>query len=160
MFYITKLIVVGSLILIMSGCGNSNNANQGSQGQEEAQQAEKLRALEEKTMAVHDSIMPQMDSLMQLKQRLQTRLKKEDGGNKEAMKRQVDSLSAAREAMMNWMSRYSKEYKRLPDSAATSAKAEQLQRLNQDIRTLKKQWDQTLRNSVELLEEEKGQKPK
>jgi Mg2+ and Co2+ transporter CorA len=155
MKHILKLIIIGVSILLTSGCGDSSNRNNAQQDQEESQQSDRMRTLEQKTMAVHDSIMPQMDSLMRLKKRLQSRLEQQEGaGSQQKVQAQVDSLAAVREGMMNWMSRYSKEYKRLPDTTATSVKAKQLKRLNQDIHTLKKRWDQTLRNSVELLKQE------
>ena len=155
-----KIIITCSFIVVLSSCGNPEDNKQTKEAQEEAKQSEDLRKLEKRTMAIHDSIMPQMDSLMRLKQRLQSRLEApESNNNIQGIEAQVDSLSAVRETMMDWMSRYSKNYKRIPDSAAISEKAEQLELLNQDIQALKKQWDQTLRNSVQLLRQEERQKP-
>lgn len=131
-----------------TGCGGGGDKPQ----QSEETETPNLRQLEEATMAVHDSIMPQMDSLMELKKALKDSLAKTDqAGKAKVMRAQIDSLDQVREGMMNWMSRYSKGYKRLPDTVARDVKAEKLNKLHQDVEALKKRWDQTLKQSSGLV---------
>ena len=146
------LISLGLALLV--SCGKTSN-NQSATTNQKDSAVKALQKLEAETMAIHDSIMPQMDSLMRLKNRLKRQSKKVQSKDaKKALKRQVKALDSAREYMMNWMSRFTKGYKRIPDSIALERKAAKLDTLHHDANELKKLWDQTLKESAELLKKE------
>lgn len=147
--YLSILVI----ILIVTGCGKSGNDHSRKSGAKDST-LKALQELEAETMAVHDSIMPEMDSLLSLKKRLEQRLKTADTSKlKRVIEKQVDSLEVAKEKMMSWMSRYTKKYKRLNDSIPVDQKAVKLDSLHNDIKELKEYWDQTLKRSSELVKE-------
>jgi hypothetical protein len=149
----SKYLFILLVIFLGTGCGKSSN----DQTQQSGSRDSTLKAvqdLEAETMAVHDSIMPEMDSLISLKKQLEQQLKTTSNSKpKRIVKKQVDSLKAAKEKMMSWMSRYTKGYKRMPDSVSIDRKAVKLDSLHNDIRALKQYWDQTLKRSSELVKE-------
>lgn len=146
-----KLVSILGMILFVTACGESGS-NQSDQSTATDSTFKALQELEAETMAIHDSIMPQMDSLVTLKKQLEQQLKKDrTAKNKQVIENQVDSLEAAKEKMMSWMSRYTKNYKRGPDSVAIDRKAAKLDSLHHDVRNLKKFWDQTLERSSEFV---------
>ncbi len=145
--YLSTLLIA----LLVAGCGKSGN-DQSQESAEGDSTLKVLQDLEAETMAVHDSIMPEMDSLLSLKKQLEQQLKTADTSkSKRAVENQIDSLKAAKEKMMSWMSRYTKKYKRMPDSIPLDRKAVKLDSLHNDIKALKKYWDQTLKRSSELV---------
>lgn len=146
------LLLIALLITVITGCVELNHKQNTKKNNDESYAIKDLKQLENKTMKIHDSIMPQMDSLMRLKQRLKERLEGiQKENSKKMIKQRIDSLKEARRNMMDWMSRYTKGYKRLPDTASKALKSRKLDSLHNDIKELKKQWDQTLSSSSELL---------
>lgn len=147
--YLSILVIM----LIVTGCGKSGNDHSRKSGAKDST-LKALQELEAETMAVHDSIMPEMDSLISLKNELEQQLKTADTSKlTDDVKNKVDSLEAAKEKMMSWMSRYTKGYKRMPDSISIDRKAVKLDSLHNDIRALKQYWDQTLKRSSELVKD-------
>jgi len=71
-------------------------------------QKDRVEKLKTEVMAVHDEVMPEMDNLMNLKKQLENRILTLDsaGANTDEIKRFVQNLVEADEAMMDWMRNY------------------------------------------------------
>lgn len=148
-------------LLIVAGCGyESDDSEAGSSARDSAftedkekkQIPEDIKSKEDKAMAVHDSIMPQMDSLRRLKAQLERRLKKsKSGAQAEELQSAIKDLGLANDKMMNWMGRWTKQYKRVADTLSIEMRRQKVDSLYEDARSLKKIWQSSLDKGAKLI---------
>lgn len=105
------------LILVLQSCSSEK---------------EELKKLEEKVFKQHDETMRQMDKIMQLQRNLRTYVKQPPSPATDTflIKKQLQNLKIADEAMMAWMHQY-KSPAGLPAVKARSYLQDQLTKINQ-----------------------------
>ncbi len=152
--------------LFLAGCANdkkeSEKTNSGegakeSAGKETMQLPEAIKVKEDKAMAIHDSIMPQMDSLRRVKGQLEKRLKQSKSGAQAAeLKSTINDLNKANDKMMNWMGKWTKQYKRVADTLSVARRRERVDTLFKEVKALEQIWEKSLQKGADLVTEQKN----
>ncbi|MEM9858166.1 MAG: hypothetical protein AAF843_12450 [Bacteroidota bacterium] len=104
-----QLSLLFSAILLIASCGGQNEKQQETEAKADMpQEQQKLQALYDEVIEIHDEVMPKMDDIMKAKGKLQEQLDTLRESNPEdikiaALENTIGKLNKADEAMMNWM---------------------------------------------------------
>lgn len=150
--------------LVMTACGSGEEKSQEQDGSAEKSKTKeevspglkKIKEMEDKAMAYHDSIMPEMNSLIQLRKKLEGQLESsKNSAQAEELKRAIKDLEEAEKRMMNWMEDYTKQYKPIADTLRVEKRQGKLDTLYQSIKALKQHWEKSLSKGEQVFESNK-----
>lgn len=115
--------------------------------------------LTEKTIAVHDELMEEMGTIMDLSMEIDTRLNSEsveEDYMTDRLTAAKESLNNAHDGMMDWMKNYSENFPYEAESPSTTLEFEEkmplLESYYLDIQDLKKETNQAIKEGEEVLE--------
>ncbi|MGB5983641.1 MAG: hypothetical protein WBG46_16005 [Nonlabens sp.] len=145
-------------ILIATSC--KDDAQSAIAGAEESQTAmeadlEQFQYLKDEAMEVHDEVMPEMGTLMELSERMDAQIEKNAGA--EEFKVTKEKLESAHDDMMEWMRDYSEKFP-YGEKAPTTAeeldqKTEVLKQEVEEIKRLKIDTDNAIAYAQKLLQQ-------
>ncbi len=150
--------------LLMMGCGGEEQKKSTSeQSKEDSQEKvspkekkalENIKQMEEEAMVIHDEIMPEMDSLRQLRKQLEKKLKEStSGAQEEKLQRAINDLAVAEEKMMSWMNKWTKEYKPATDTLSLDLRKQKVDSLYLEVEKLREEWRKSLEKASSIVAE-------
>ncbi len=141
------------LILGLFSCSSSTQ-EQGSDEVVLSSEQQQLKDLESELLAIHDEVMPQMGTLVSLKDQLQTKNQTLSSSSHADAYDQVilndlviTNLDQAHQEMMNWM----RNYKRIDISGDTAANLNYLQDQQAKIESVQHQVINAIKSAEEAL---------
>lgn len=149
--FIITCLLSGTFLLMLSSCNGGNT-----QSNTEAEENKTENALAKEVMAIHDEAMPMNADLVRLSEELNDQLKNNENlGEAQQMeiKKTIQALVSAEEAMMDWMATYSVKGKSGADLEAY------LNEEKEKISTIKTQMEEAFERGkaqVAALSGEKG----
>ncbi len=132
-----KFFYASVLLALMAACGNNT-------------ETERATNLEEEVMAIHDSIMPKTDSIMSLKQLLKNREVEIKEGDSAMVKKAIEKLNSANEAMMQWM----RQYDQPSDTLEQSKKKTYLKEQKAKIKKVKNKMLKSIEKANKILKDQ------
>lgn len=143
------------LILVLFSCSSSTQ-EKGSDEIVLSSEQQQLKDLESKLLAIHDEVMPQMGTLVSLKEQLQAKNQTLSSSNHLDAYDQVilndlviTNLDQAHQEMMNWM----RNYQRIDISGDTAANLNYLQDQQAKIESVQDQVINAIKSAQEALAE-------
>ncbi len=140
------------MMMVLLSCKSENDA------QLDAKMAE-FDQLTEKTIGIHDDLMEEMGTIMDLSMEIETRLQTADDEQDFMTERLVatrSSLDQAHDDMMDWMKNYSEAFPYDAESPATMLdlddKMPVLESYYLDIKELQKETDRAIKDGQEVLD--------
>lgn len=132
-----KFFYASVLLALMAACGNNT-------------ETEREMNLQEEVMAIHDSIMPMTDSVTRLKQRLKNREVEISKGDSAMVKKAIEKLNSANEAMMQWM----RQYDQPSDTLEQSKKKTYLKEQKEKIKRVKEKMLKSIEKANIILKDQ------
>ena len=154
-----QLLMVLLFAVFFAACGG-NEQKSGNNEKDKEKTKDKVPAeikrLDSSAMAVHDTVMAEMNRLRILKDELKQKLKKtKNEAQAEEYERAVHNLKRAEDMMYEWMDR-KKQYNQIADTLAYKVRKLKADSIYQKAETMKKHWNQAMKKAEELITEGKN----
>lgn len=110
----TTFYTLGIAVLIVLGSCQKSSEHHDADAAHDATEESPNRALYEEVMAIHDEVMPKMNDIYTLQQKLKSKLTTAPAEEKQELEILISELDSASNGMMVWM----RQFDPIPDSVS------------------------------------------
>lgn len=151
-------------IFILSSCGSSDQTSEQknekttkkpAENQQKGRMEKRVETLKDEAMAIHDEVMPKMDSLIQLRRQLEDLLgQSKSGAQSENIEQVINQLERAEKGMRDWMRRMSR-FQDESDTLGLDRQYDFLEREKEAMKKVKERMRESMQDANAVLENEK-----